>query len=150
MRLPRVRSLLPALLAAFAAAGCGESSTLPSEELQGTFVLETFRGGPVPARVETESFTYHVIADTIRLETRTAGTQIRAFRVDFHDPARPDDEQVLVQPFEYRVRDGRLAMSNHCPLNALCVGPYDVGTHEGDALFLDFGDGALQYRRIED
>jgi hypothetical protein len=149
MRLLRVRIFLSTLLAAFAAAGC-ESSTLSPEEFQGRFVLETFRGNAVPARVDTDAFSWFLLADTIRLETRAGGTQIRAFRVDFHDPARSDEEQVLVQSFEYRVRDGRLAMSNNCPLNALCVGPHDVGTHEGDALVLDFGDGARHYRRIDD
>ena len=144
-----IRILVPTLLAAFAAAGC-ESPALSSDDVQGTFVLETFRGDPVPAVVETDAFSWFLLADTIRLETRGRGTQIRACRVDFHDPARSDEEEVSVQSFEYRVRDGRLAMSNNCPLNALCVGPHDVGTHEGDALVLDFGDGARHYRRMEE
>ncbi len=52
MRPFRVRILLPALLAAFSAAGC-ESSTAAPGRVRGTFVLETYRGNAVPARLGT-------------------------------------------------------------------------------------------------
>ncbi len=87
----------------------------------------------------------------MRLGLGGDGTQVRAVRVDFHDPARPDEEQVSAESFRYRVRDGRLSVTNNCPIDSLCAGLRDVGTHEGDALVLDFGDESVRrYRLVED
>jgi hypothetical protein len=147
----RVRTFLPALFAALAAAGC-ESSTLSPEEVQGTFVLETLAGNPVPLPLfGTGSETHFLVADTMRLGPGGAGTQVRVVRVDFDDPARPDVEQVSTSTFYYRVRFGRMEIGYACPPNANCLpGPHGIGTHEGDALVLGSGDSVLRYRRIED
>ena len=40
-----------------------------------------------------------------------------------------------------------------CPPNAIALcapGPHNVGTHQGDALVLSFGETALRYRRVDD
>lgn len=151
MRLLRVRILVSTLLAAFAAAGC-ESSTLPSDDVQGTFVLETLAGNPVPLPLfGTGSETHFLVADTMRLGPGGVGTQVRVIRVDFDDPARPDRVDVFPAVFEYRVRGTRLEITVRCPPNALCAeGPHGIGRHEGDALVLGSGDSLLRYRRIED
>jgi hypothetical protein len=151
MHRPRVRILLSTLLAAFAAAGC-ESSTLSPDDARGTFVLETYDGNAVPATLgATGVAAYILVADTMRLGRAGEGAQVRARRVDYHDPARPDEQYVSAESFRYRVRGGRLSITNNCPIDMLCAGLRDVGTHEGDALVLDFGDGGVRrYRRIED
>jgi hypothetical protein len=139
------------LVATLSAAGC-ESSTLSPDEVRGTFVLETYRGDAVPALTGTTgAAAYILVADTMRLGPGGDGAQVRVRRVDFHDPARADEEYVSAESFRYRVRDGRLSVTNNCPIAATCAGLRDVGTHEGDALVLDFGDGNVRrYRLVED
>lgn len=146
-----IRILVPTLLAAFAAAGC-ESSTLSSGEVQGTFALETYNGSALPAPIfDAGPATYFLVADTMRLGPRGGGTQVRVMGVDFDDPALPDRHDVSTSAFEYRIRDGRLEITAHCPPNALCApGPHHVGTHGGDALKLGFGSEVLHYRRVAD
>jgi len=146
-----LRILVPALLAAFAAAGC-ESSTLSSGEVQGTFALETYGGDALPTPIFDAGVETHVLlADTMRLGPRGGGTQVRVVLVDFDDPTRPDRRDVSTSTFEYQIRDGRLEITVNCPPNALCApGPHNVGTHEGDALTLRFGDEVLHYRRVAD
>jgi hypothetical protein len=146
-----IRLLVPTLLAAFATAGC-ESSTLSSDEVQGTFVLETLAGNPVPLPLfGTGSETHFLVADTMRLGSDGGGTQVRVIRVDFDDPARPDRVDAFSTTFGYRVRGSRLEITVRCPPNALCAeGPHGIGRHEGDALVLGSGDSLLRYRRIED
>ncbi len=149
-----IRILVPTLLAAFAAAGC-ESSTLSSEEVQGTFSLETYDGNALPTPIfDAGAETHVLLAETLRLEPGGAGTRGRVVRVDFDDPTRPDRNDVYSETFQYRIRDGRLEITVSCPPNALALcapGPHSVGTHEGDALVLSFGDDrVLRYRRIDD
>jgi hypothetical protein len=145
-----IRILVPALLAAFAA-GC-ESSTLSSDDVQGTFVLETLAGNPVPLPISsTGSETHFLTADTMRLGPGGAGTQVRVIRVDFDNPARADRVDVFRTVFEYRVRGNRLEITVSCPPNALCAeGPHGIGKHEGDALVLGSGDSILRYGRVQD
>jgi hypothetical protein len=147
-----IRILAPILLAAFAAAGC-ESSTLPPQDVQGTFALETYGGNALPLPIFDAGVETHIlVADTMRLGPGGAGTQVRVMRVDFDDPTRPDRQDVFTSAFEYRIRDGRLEITVACPPTALCAeGPHNIGTHEGDALTLRFGtDDVLRYRRVQD
>ena len=146
-----LRILVPALLA-FASAGCDSSSTLPADEVQGTFVLESYDGDALPVTIfDTGTEAHVLLADTMRLGSDGIGTQLRAVRVEFDDPARPDREDVFTGTFQYRVRGSRLEITGQCAPNALCApGPHNVGTHEGDALVLVSVEGVLRYRRVED
>jgi hypothetical protein len=148
-----IRILVPTLLAAFAAAGC-ESSTLSPDEVRGTFVLETYNGNALPTPIYDGGVETHVLlADTMRLGRGGDGTQVRVVRVDFDDPTRPDRNDVYSSTFQYQIRGGRLEITVQCPPNALALcapGPHNVGTHEGDALVLSFGETALRYRRVDD
>jgi hypothetical protein len=151
MRLPRVRTFLPMLLAAFAAAGC-DSATMSVPDLSGTYVLETRNGNALPAPVlDAGTYRHFLLADTMRLEPDNTGTQVRVHRVEYDDPTRPDVVQASTSRVWYRFRLGRVELGTVCPPNANCFdAPQPVASREGDVLTVSYAAEVLRYRRTAD
>lgn len=160
----RVRAFLPALLAALAAAGC-ESATLSSDEVQGTYVLVSYNGAPLPGETASlEDARHYILADTIELGPDGSGTQTTLSRVDYRNPAVADREVASVQTFSYEIDDDRLRVTYGCPLldtapaatfdgvhPTTCVpGPHAIGRIEGDDLVISTRVAVLRFRRDQD
>jgi len=150
-KVPRpLRILVPALLAAFAAAGC-ESSTLSSGEVQGRYVLVSYNGAPLPGETASlESARYYLLADTIELGPNGIGSESSVTRVDFRNPAVADQEEASVTSFGYERNDDRLRLTYACPPTALCApGPHAIGQLDGDELVLNTRAAVLRFERVE-
>lgn len=158
-----IRILVPALLAALAAAGC-ESATLSPDEVQGTYVLVSYNGAPLPGETASlEDARHYLLADTIELGPDGSGTETTLSRVDFRDPAVADREVASTWTFGYEIDDDRLRVTYGCPLLGLapaatfddvhptsCVpGPHAIGRIEGDDLVISTRVAVLRFRRAE-
>lgn len=148
MRRSRIRLVLPSLLALLAA-GC-DSAVLEPEEVAAEYELESYNGSPLPAvTVTTATLSSYLVAETLRLQADRRGTYTRVHRVDWVDPARPDELSGGTFDLTYRLRGETIEVSYYCPPNALCTsGPHAFGRLEGDALVLEVLDGNVyRYRR---
>lgn len=146
----RVRIFVPALLAALGAAGC-DSATMSPDSVPGTYVLVSYNGRPLPQETSnTESVRYYLLADTFKLAPNGTGQEVGATRVDFLDPARPDEESVYATNFTYEINDDRLRVTYVCAPNALALcapGPHAIGRIRGGELTVTTMNAILLFRR---
>lgn len=148
MRRPRISLVLPSLLALLAA-GCDATNLLQPEEVAGEYVLESLNGSPLPAVwFSSETATFHVLADTLRLGADRLGSHVRAARTDYPD-ARPDEVHTATGQLSYRIRSRRIEFGYTCPPTALCTPPpHTLGRLDGSTLVVVDGEAELRYRRL--
>jgi hypothetical protein len=137
----RTRRATRAPLALLALAACGDGPAAPRGALEGTWVLRSVRGAPLPAvAVEGGGMRYTLLADTLRFSAAGTFTRTQHVRQQNASPSpfMPADTTYAHRfAWPYTRQGPALVLGQRvtCGPNELCVG-VDEGVVVGDRITL--------------
>ncbi|HEX7241140.1 MAG TPA: hypothetical protein VF263_12780 [Longimicrobiaceae bacterium] len=142
------------LLAALCVAAAACDSPLRPGEVEGSYVLTSVGGAPLPAvLLDDENFRVHVLASTLRLERGGEGTEWIVQRTLLRASGGPETTRSDVRRLGYRLNDGRVEITYACPPDATCLaGPHARASLTADGLVLRATGypSEMTFRRVGD
>jgi hypothetical protein len=136
------------ILAVFAVAACSEVPTAPARAFEGTFVLRTIGGQPIPILVTSAApFRVTVVADTLVFDAR--GHYTRRFVEAIDSLGGSQHIQSTFNSGSYVVAGAgdTTSFPYACPMNIVCAPPaFGVREPEGDLVFVDRASSLREWR----
>jgi hypothetical protein len=138
-----------ALLMLVGSTGC--ESFLAYTADQGTYVLESVGGRPLPALVlENEWSRVAILSDTVRLQSDGTGTKVYAVDVEYLKEPNRDGKTLIERRISYQLKGEAIEVPNICGPAELCTPPpHWTGRITADELRLDGAPGPYVYQRVD-
>jgi len=118
-----LRPFVSLALGALLVAGCDRSILSPGE-VAGTYVLERVNASPLPAVItDTEFTTVTLLADTLRLNDDSTGSEVRVQHYVAHPNGTTPTRETLSLFVRYEPRHGGIRLGYACSIdgNSLCL-----------------------------